>query len=480
MNVLAVALGALFFPTAAALASRAFGAKPLIAMGVFLSCPAIMITYTYGNEAALALFFLLLAVGVATLSRGSVVLATFAGALTACAALSRLDYVVFIAIIPLFQLVSTSAPRFRLDRTSLTCAAFTLATSVAMFAMFYYLILGSVPSGGSFDHTFSFKQTAAYLTYGLSVFLVPAAAVGCVIQFRRNWLQGLLLLLVAAHAAAYAGMFTSPKYVLPLFLIGCIFAAIGLSAVWQHCRFCAVAMIALPWFVSVTPFGVKTGLPGALYFVPTDDGPLPSGAFAAFYSLANQGFFQQRYIDEERQISRASELMVNLENPVIVGFFNQQTSMLVGARRGDFNFAASFWPNADEPPKAAERPIVMIKTSYLYPRRMSPAVRTWFRDALKNKHVTAMTHDDDPFPDAILITRQVHNNTEAPLATRISELLALGGDEQWLERARMTPELESTAWIRRGDGWTRSSGYDAGAKFYSLKSPKEILALNPN
>jgi hypothetical protein len=480
MNVLAIVCGIIFFPAAVLLSSRFFGANALLAFAALLSCPAIFLTFIYGNEAALALLFLSLSILSSLASNGSLAMALFAGLLAGSAALSRMDYAVFIAVAPLFQLVSTSAPRLKLDARSLRCAVITLVSGFLLFVAFYAILLRSAPAASTFDHKFNLLQTGAYLAYGLGIFLVPAAATGLFVQFKRNWLLGLLLLAVASHALLYTWMFSSTKYVLPLFLVTAIFSAIGLTAIWARHSFAVVVLLIAPWLLSVTPFGVKWGQTGALYFVPTDDGPLPSGAFLSFYRLVNEGFFQQRYLDEEEQVRKTVALLPELGDVTLVGFFNPQTPMLVGAREGDFHLAERFRPNPAQPPESADQRVVMIKTSYLYPRRMSPEVQAWFHEALKSGLVRPLTDEDSPFPDAILISRHGCEVPEAKeLIARISHLLAMGNDEQWLERSALLPELSGTAWTKRDGAWTSLKKPTSDAKFYSLKSPMEILVLNP-
>ena len=480
MNVLAIACGIIFFPAAALLSSRFFGATALLAFAALLSCPAIFLTFIYGNEAALALLFLSLSILSALASNGSLAMALVAGLLAGSAALSRIDYAVFIVVVPLFQLVSKSAPRLQMNPRSLRCAATTLVTGFLLFAACYGLLLRSAPIAGTFEHKFNLLQTGAYLAYGLGVFLVLPAVAGLIIQFKRNWLLGLLLIAVSSHALLYTWMFSSTKYVLPLFLAAAIFSAIGLTVIWARRPFAVIALLVAPWLLSITPFGVKWGQAGALYFVPTDDGPLPSGAFLSFYRLVGEGFFQQRYIDEEEQIRKVAALLPELGDVAIIGFFNPQTPMLVGAREGDFRLAERFRPNPSQPPEPADQDVVMIKTSYLYPRRMSAEVQAWFRDALNSRSIRPLTNEDSPFPDAIIISRFA----DAPpgdgrLVSRISHLLALGSGEQWLERSVLLPELAGTTWIKRAGVWAASEKPTSAARFYSLKSPQEILAMNP-
>jgi hypothetical protein len=479
MNVLAIVCGIIFFPAAVLLSSRFFGANALLAFAALLSCPAIFLTFIYGNEAALALLFLSLSILSSLASNGSLAMALVAGLLAGSAALSRMDYAVFIAVAPLFQLVSTSAPRLKLDNRSLRCAAITLVSGFLLFASFYTLLLGAAPLAANFDYKFNLLQTGAYLAYGLGIFLVPAAATGLFVQFKRNWLLGLLLLAVASHALLYTWMFSSTKYVLPLFLVTAIFSAIGLTAIRARYPIAAIVLLAAPWLFSITPFGVKWGEAGALYFVPTDDGPLPSGAFLSFYRLVNGGFFQQRYLDEEEQVRKTVALLPELGDVTVVGFFNPQTPMLVGAREGDFHLAERFPPNPSQPPESAGQDVVMIKTSYLYPRRMSPEVQAWFREALNSGSVTPLTDEDSPFPDAIMISNAAGPaQGDKGLVSRIFRLLALGKGEQWLERSAMLPVLSGNAWVKRNGVWTAAEKPTSGSKFYSLKSPMDILVLN--
>jgi hypothetical protein len=478
MNVLAALSGGIFIGAFTALANKVFAIPPFLALAVAISSPAIFVSFTYGNEAGFALMFLTLSLLLVLSAKRSLVIPVLSGIASTAAALCRLDYAFFIPIVPLFFLITKEAVAVLLEKRRLLQASVHLIAAIFGVVLFYALVIKELPIGGAFEYNFSIKQAGAYLIYGLGLFLVVPLFLGLWKQFQRNWLFSLLWIVLAAHALAYVQMFSSPKYALPLFFVGILFASSGLFQIWKRTKFAAVSILVIPWFVSVTPFGIKPGQAGAFYFIPTDDGPMPSGAFFSFYNLCRKGFFQQRYVDEEKQIQKAIALMPSLGDPKIVGFFNQQTPMLIGARQGNFKLAANFWPNPNHPPDESEAAI-MIKTSYLHPRRMSPEVKKWFLHALESGSVQPVSLEANPFPDVILVSKNPENiNFDKNLATRIGILFAIGGNEQWLERDFLVKEFKGTSWAKIGSDWTPSIPPENGQKFYSLKSPPEILALN--
>ena len=476
MNILAIISGGIFFAIAVTIAKNFLKSPPLLALAVFLSCPTIFISFTYGNEAGIALMFLALSLFFTLSAKRTLIRPMLSGIALLAAALNRLDYAAFIPILPLFFLLSKDRPFIQRDKTRILQATLQFCTASVGFILFYTLIVRDFPQGSRFEYSFSLKQAGAYLVYGLGLFLIIPAFLGVWEQFRRNWIVSLLLLAIAAHAIVYLQMFSSPKYVLPLFFVACLFASIGFTHIWKLTKLGAAALLITPWLVSITPFGLKSGASGALYFIPTDDGPLPSGSYFSFYGFCSNGFFQQRYIDEENQIRKALAIMPSLANPTIVGFFNQQTPMLIGARQGDFKFAQKFWPNPDSPPGVNDTAI-MIKTSYLNPRKMSSKVRDWFNSSLKNGSIIPAFQEDNPFPDVILVSNTQFSDKD--LAKRIQFLFDLGGNEQWLERKTLIENFNGTSWKKIDSKWIPLGQSDIGHKFYSLKSPAEILALNP-
>jgi hypothetical protein len=194
----------------------------------------------------------------------------------------------------------------------------------------------------------------------------------------------------------------------------------------------------------------------------------------------HEGFFQQRYLDEETEIKKAMNLLPQFDQPFVAGFFNQQTSILIGARKGDFELSRNFWPNPSKLPPTDETPVIMVKTSYLHPRRMSLEMRNWFEKKLASASVIPLTNEDDPFPDVILIQGKNHPCADKELARRIRSLFQIGGVEQWLPRNSFIKEFQGTSWRKVGQGWEFSETQRNATKFYSLKSPVEILRLNKN
>ena len=480
MNILAIVSGGIFYATAVSVCRSFFNLQPAIALAVFLSCPSIFISFTYGNEAGFALMFLALALFLILGAKDTFVHPILAGFALVASALCRLDYVVFIPLFSLFLFVSKDQPCIKLNKTRILQALTLLVFSLFGFVFFYAFFVKQIPSGGSFEYNFNLKQTAAYLVYGLGFFLVLPAFLGLWKQFKRNWFVTIIFLLILSHAIAYAQMFSSPKYILPFFFVSCIFATIGLTTIWKLSKLGALVILLLPWATSITPFGLKWGTPGALYFIPTDDGPLPSGSYFSFYKLIREGFFQQRYLDEETQIKKAMNLLPQFDQPFVAGFFNQQTSIIIGARKGDLEFARTFWPNPNTLPPCDETPAIMIKTSYLHPRRMSLEMRNWFEKKLVSGSIIPLTDEDDPFPDVILIQGKNHPYADMELARRIRSLFEIGGVEQWLQRNSYIKEFQGTSWRKVGEFWELSENQQNATKFYSLKSPVEILRLNKN
>src|SRR5690606_20452971 len=95
----------------------------------------------------------------------------------------------------------------------------------------------------------------------------------------------------------YASNLASPKYIASLVFFVTIPAADVLARSTWRARSLALVAFASLWIVSVSPRGISGPNQGALWYLPTVDGPCPTGSYATFYNRTRRGFYQFKQVD---------------------------------------------------------------------------------------------------------------------------------------------------------------------------------------
>jgi hypothetical protein len=490
LNLLSVLLGAIFFAALPVFVRRVFGLPSWLTWIALLSSPILVLTFCYGNEAALALT-------ASTLAALALSFKTRSGAVAAAlcygvAVYSRSDYLLLGPALGLLTIVRTG--RAVAWPPTLRQALYFYLTALVFGLGYLGLVLHHVPEPGLLVYHTNPKLLAAFLLYSPNPVTVAFALLGfgiCLIRQRRKFL---LLLVVLLQSIPYATMLSSPKYILPTFVVTIIFAVVGMQILMQRSRLALVILLVLPWIVAVTPFGLFGPARAAFWYVPTDDGPLPTGGYLAFYPKVKQGFYQERYFAEYQEMAKAmTELERNPEHSDLVGFFNIQTLRLWAVEHQRWEIPPNrmrFWDShldREEP----DRTRLMLKTSYLYRLHDIPRTFAKLDVYFKNGSLRSIAPgvDADPFPDVIQFGPPVPPGSDSELGQRILFCSQYYGGNQPVRRNSFIPDLSSLSWLPRtqfagresqlpkplyGDSqWVCFSEPVEHALFYSLRYPKK-------
>jgi hypothetical protein len=165
--------------------------------------------------------------------------------------------------------------------------------TAALTAFSYWaLVVRSIPAEAAFPWIIDWRIFAVYLLFGFSPVVVALAAFGL---WGRSKTQWLLPLSSALPLIYYFRNLGSPKYILGLALGTTLCAAWAITRLSRAAKISAVAVAAVFWFVSVTPFGIFGPARGGHWVAPAGHGPVPFGSYLSFYQHVHDGFFGARY-----------------------------------------------------------------------------------------------------------------------------------------------------------------------------------------
>ncbi len=276
MNLSSILAGALLVVSTAYAIRNALGAHPLWSAAVLLSMPLVVASSTYGNEAIWALAMLALALFLATCRTSWLYYGS--GVAMACAIFCRADMVFaapfWFAWAALFRPIEEA-------RTLLVRRMFWLAiVSGAAGGLLWILLVREIPESPlSFDFKTNFMLMAAFLSYPFNPSVVIIAAIGWLVLWKQNFRYAMVHLLLVLPLAFYFRNLSSPKYVIVFILFYGIPASLLLSRAAWYVRACGVAAILIWWVVGLSNFGVFGPGRAALWYVPTADGPIPTGGY---------------------------------------------------------------------------------------------------------------------------------------------------------------------------------------------------------
>ena len=178
--------------------------------------------------------------------------------------------------------------------------------SGAASGLLWILLVREIPESPlSFDFKTNFMLMAAFLSYPFNPSVVIIAAIGWLALWKINFRYAMVHLLLVLPLAFYFRNLSSPKYVILFILFYGIPASLLLSRAAWYVRACGVAAILFWWVVGLSNFGVFGPGRAALWYVPTADGPIPTGGYVTFYERAREGFYQAK---QEERITLTSKL----------------------------------------------------------------------------------------------------------------------------------------------------------------------------
>jgi hypothetical protein len=491
-NLFSVLCGAAFLAVMPAFLKRALGLPSWLSWFVFLNAPAVVVLFIYGNEAAFAIAVTALAA--LALTADCAVAAAAAGILFGVAVYSRSDYLL---LWPALCLAAFLPAADGGARSGGLRRALIFNGSAAVFGLGYLaLVLHHVPFARLDASNHNLKVVLGFLLYSPNPVLLLFAAGGLLLCVARRERRALWFLVVLIQAIPYATMLTSPKYIMPSIVVALVFAIIAIRE-WLA-RFAAVILplMALPWFVALTPFGVFGPARGPFWYMPTDAGPLPTGSYASFYGRVHEGFYQRRYDVEYDQLDLAMrELNSEPSRTLLAGHFNVQTLRLWAVRNNRPDIppdGALFWDIHIQRGNNQTR-YLLLKAGYLYPVRQTPDACDRINAYLASGAIVPLGTAKDPFPDVIEIGPTVAAGGATDLGKRILFFNQYWGGNQPFRRDEFIGDLAGVSWINRAeydarqgalpkplyiDGeWAAFSEPVEGALYYSLRYPRRFGQL---
>ena len=447
LNVMSMLCGVVFFAVTPVFLRRTFNLPPWLAWLALVSAPILLQSFGYGNETAFAVAMTALAAFALTFDTS---MARVAGAFCyVVAAYSRSDYLFLWPALSLLTLVSKNGA---VDWRRSVPKILLFAAASGVFGIGYLaLVLRKIPQPESLDYQATLKLFVAYFAYAANVVNTLFAMVGFAICLATRRWRPLLLLTVFLQALPYVTRLTSPKYVVPSVVVIVIFAVMGMQPLLKRAPWLLAVLLAVPWLVSFTPFGVFGPARSAYWYVPTDHGPLPAGGFLGFYPRQKQGFYQRRYAQELEQVAEA---MTQIDQGAgagdIVGYFNVQTLREWSALHGRWDLPEGtmpFWV-FDLGDAGTTRDRFMIKMSYLYAYKQSPKLRAEFESACNDGRVrAASSRPGDPFPDVIQCGPRVPEGTDRELGRRILFVNTHYRGNQVIREDEFVKDFSAVSWI---------------------------------
>lgn len=449
LNIFSMFCGVVFFAITPVFLRRAFNLPQWLSWLMLISAPLLIITFNYGNEAAFTIVMTALAAFALTFKTTSA--RVIAGACYVAAAYGRSDYIFLwpaLSFLTIAKKEGQSAVDWR--QTWHNVRPFLIASAVFGLA-YLFLVLRKFPNPPHYTSHQSLKLFVAYFAFSPNYMNTLFAGVGLALcLWQRNW-KYLLLLPVCIQTAPYLKMLNSPKYILPTVVVMLIFATRGILPLWRRARVPAVLLIALPWVLALTPYGIFGPTKSAYWYVPTDDGPLPTGGLVGFYARVKKGFYQARYEQEAQQIREGMQLVE--QSPAhgnLVGFFMIGILRLWAASNHRWDIPANkmpFW-RVDLSDKA--QPNYLIKTSYLDPIKHTPMLAEQLEPLYRNGQIKAATSDsNDPFPDVIECGDPVPVGTDKELGARILFMSSHFKKNHVIRRSAFIKDFSGVSWISR-------------------------------
>lgn len=287
MNLLAVILGAVFLCSISVILAKVYGVGWIYTLLIFLSMPVVVETFSYGNEVACALTFLSLSLAVTTTAFRWRFLVS--SALFCLSIFSRADYVFLIPFWLCWIAVYTWRGKNHIE--FLRKVAYLIGF-LGLFCTLYWVILlrsFTLDLGGHIgQYNFSPKILLAFLSYPFCIAVVLLGLAGNFLLFYEHRSKALVNILLLLPLIYYANILTSPKFIILLCLFYGIPAALFLSRVNIKIKVISFLLIAVCWFLSISPFGIKFS-DAQHWVIPASDGSIPTGGYFAFYKSARAG-----------------------------------------------------------------------------------------------------------------------------------------------------------------------------------------------
>ena len=444
MNASSVVAGVLFVLSAVYAIRNALAVRPLWSALVLLSMPLVVISSTYGNEAIWALAFFSAALWLVTCREP--VLHYAAGFAMASSISCRMDMVLAVPFLIAWAALFTPAALKNVPLIRrLAVHAAVLATSLALL---WILLMRTMPQQVlSFEWDMNPLLVVAYLTYPFNPTVVLAAVAGWLVLCKANLRYALAHLLLLTTAAFYIGILASPKYIVLCVLFYGIPAALVLERSRWPARVGVVAAILFWWVIGVSNFGVFGPAQAALWFVPTVDGPIPSGGYVKFYERAREGFYQAKQDEHALLTAKLAAASDAIAPDVhLAGQYSKNTLVYVRYLRRQNGLATEpLIPPLAEP---GDTKLVLVRTGYISLARTAPDWLDTVRSYLEKGQVRSVFSDDkQPLPDVVEVGEQVPPGTNDELGRRILFVQDYYQGHMAFELPEFIAAYAATSWV---------------------------------
>jgi hypothetical protein len=250
-------------------------------------------------------------------------------------------------------------------------------------------------------------------------------------------------------------MLSSPKHIISTALFYGIPAALLIHHLKSYWKTAAVTAILACWIVSVSPFGIKGPMEGRYWTLPTGHGQLPIGSYLTFFDLARQGFYQEQYLDEITSQEDAARFMLDHKDDrfLLFGHLNDYFIRCFLVQRGLFdNYCKSVVLKSIDPPQRSDKRILMVHYSLLRLTAISPELRTWITQALRDGRVRDCIASNSVMPGFVEIGPSVSPGTDTDLGQRILFLQKYYAGNGAFCTSRAVDCYKPLWWVRKADG----------------------------
>jgi hypothetical protein len=441
MNLSSVVAGVIFVAALANSNWRLFRIHPGWTTFTLLSMPAVVINFSYGNEVAWSMCLLTLSLMLATYRHSAIYY--LSGFAYAAAVYSRVDLVL---VGPFWLAWSVWVARPNegdiVPRFIKMCLSSALAG-----AILWLLLLRRVPETNDDLHwADSIKFILAMLVYPFNpsamLFVIP----GWIMLFKSHRTAALILLLLLLQLFYYIGVLASPKYLMPLVFGFGLVVPLFLDRVKWQWRVPAIGLMLIWYVFSVSIYGVFGPEHGRRWYLPTVDGPCPTGSYLSFYNSARKGEYQ---VKQEEAVSISQTLFKYFEeHPDAPPLFGYRPVTALGLAAHEMGIKipekATVWAEPDQPV------MLMIRPAYLFTARMwiNPEHRKVFDEWINHGQVRGVGDDADAaLPSLIEFGPGISEGNDYELSERILFMNKYYQGHQLHKVEEFVPEYRSLTWV---------------------------------
>lgn len=450
MNWQSIIWGIIFFLSIARLINIVFKTPLILTFVVFINMPIIVTTFIYGNEVAVSLSLFILSLLLSQLSfKGH----EYLSPLLLCLALyARIDVVLLLPFWFAWNMYYSCQGVSAKGKILFISKQFILF--VAYCLTYWLLFIREVPLNKySFAYNTNIKLLLGFVTYPFNFSVVLWGAYSLAILLFRNFKEGVIYLLLLVPFFFYLPNLSTPKYIISFSLMLGIPLAINLAKMSWQMKSLVLLTLSLWWFVSITPFGFFSTKEGAYWYLPTADGPIPTGAYLNFYSNVRKGLYQERYVAEFNGAEMLFDFLEEQSSPhQILGYFNLQFYDYEMVKRKLWNTEHQFedFPWSRFNVQSDENGLfIMMDRSYLNLGSLELHSQEIVREWLRKGQIEILDESDGPFPKILMIGDALNEGSEVELGKRILFMDSYYNGQRVLPSSQFIPAYKSLCWIPR-------------------------------